>query len=215
MHVIACSAQLNSGKDVFSDHLHKILRDKYWRFNWVRKAFAGPVKETFCQSFGVDHDFIEKWKRISQAPPGMLMPVRQALQFIGDGFRQIKPNIWIEIALRDQNISPILSDGRYINEAKAVRESKGLNFLLYRPGFLNDDPNPSEAQLRPLVEFAMRNLKEGAIPNADTLRQRFQEYPFGLDNYDYFLINEGSLQDFYAKIDTVIVPFVIDWFSLS
>jgi hypothetical protein len=214
MSIVSVSGQLASGKDVLCDYL-RIELEKVTGQEFFRKAFADQVKDTFCKAFDVDRDFIEKWKRIPEAPPGMLMPVRQGLQFIGDGFRQIRESIWIDIALRDdRNI--ILSDGRYINEAKAVRERKGVNILLFRPGFLNDDPNPSESQLRPLVVFCKDNLSEGPIPAADELRARFGvAVPEGLEFYDYFLVNGGSIEEFYSKISDMVLRFVCSKLDLK
>lgn len=209
MKIIATAAQLNTGKDVFSDYLVDKLNLSFPN-SWIRSAFADAVKKTFCDSFGVDRAFIEKWKRIPEAPPGMKMPVRQALQFIGDGFRQIVPDIWIDIALRsDCNL--ILSDSRYINEAKAVKEKKGKMFIMYRPGFLNDDPNPSEAQIRPLVEFCKNNLQEGPLPELKALQEKYSNLPEDIKYFDYFLVNDGSLQDLYNKIDNFVIPFLKDY----
>jgi hypothetical protein len=139
----------------------------------------------------------------------MKMPVRQALQFIGDGFRQIVPDIWIDIALRsDRNM--ILSDSRYINEAKAVKQRDGKVFLMYRPGFLNDDPNPSEAQIKPLVEFCKNNLQEGPLPEFRILQEKYLNIPEGMQYFDYFLVNDGTIQDLYSKIDNFVIPFLKD-----
>ena len=212
MKIIATAAQLNSGKDVFSDHLAKVLNAQK-NDVWVRGAFANAVKDTFCSSFGVDRDFIEKWKRVPEPPPGMKMPIRQSLQFIGDGFRQIVPDIWIDIALRgDHNM--ILSDSRYVNEAKAVKKKNGFVFLMYRPGYLNNDPNPSEAQIKPLVEFCVKNLREGFIPKYDKSKSLFgHDIPEDLQYYDYFLVNNGSIEDLHRKTEEVIAPALVDYFK--
>lgn len=209
MKLISVAAQFNSGKDEFSDRLVDVLHRKFLH-KWYRRAFALPVKEIFCQSFGVDIEFVEKWKRIPEPPPGFLMPVRQALQFIGNGYRQIKADIWIDLALRNKTRNLIISDSRYINEAKAVFAEGGVNVLLFRPGFLNHDPNPSEAELRPLVEWAHANLQEGPID-----KEVAKGGPEGLVFYDYFLLNSGTLADFQKKIETEFVPFVDKKLELS
>ena len=209
MKIIATAGQLNTGKDEFSDYLVKKL-NLVVPDSWIRSAFANAVKNTFCNSFSVDRAFIEKWKRIPEAPPGMKMPVRQALQFIGDGFRQIVPDIWIDIALRsDRNM--IISDSRYINEAKAVKQRDGKVFIMYRPGFLNDDPNPSEAQIKPLVEFCKNNLQEGPLPEFRILQEKYPNIPEGMQYFDYFLVNDGTIQDLYSKIDKFVIPFLNDY----
>lgn len=206
MKVIAVAAQLANGKDVLCDYLVQALNKSalYYEDKWQRSAFANAVKETYQSAFGVDRDFIEKWKRIPEPPPGMLMPVRQALQFIGDGFRQIKANIWIEIALRDETKNLVISDSRYINEAKFVKEKGGINVVLYRPGYLNDDPNPSESQIKPIVEFCDRTQKDGPISFA----HHSDNFPEGIGFYDFFLRNDGTLEDLYRKVDELLIPYV-------
>lgn len=200
MKIIAAFGQLMAGKDTFCDFLAKNLNDNISEGNaWQRNAFANAVKDVFCQSFNVDREFIEKWKRIPEAPPGMLMPVRQGLQMIGDGFRKIKPDIWIEIALR-KNQKQILSDGRYINEAKAVRAKNGINVLIYRDGYLNDDPNPSESQIRPVLEYCKNNLKSGMIRHELLISP-----PDELEYFDVYLENSGEVDDFLERSYAIVV----------
>jgi hypothetical protein len=201
MKIICAFGQLMNGKDVFSDYLYDKLNN-FKNINWERSSFAGAVKKVYKDAFGVNSEFIEKWKRISDCPEGMSMNVRQGLQFIGDGFRKIKNDIWIEIALRNKEKNLILSDGRYINEAKEVTKNGGINVLIYRKGFLNDDPNPSESVLRPLAEYCDNNCKDGLInKNIDNL-------PEGLNYFDIFIRNDGDLLNFYNKIDNVIIPLI-------
>jgi len=201
MKIIAAFGQLMAGKDTLCDYLAENINNvnSTTSGKWERNAFANAVKDVFCQFFNVDRAFIEKWKRIPEAPPGMLMPVRQSLQFIGDGFRQIKPNIWIDIALRKNN-KQILSDGRYINEAKAVREKNGLNILIYREGYINDDPNPSEAQIRPVVEYCKNNIKSGIINH-----KAIENAPEELQYFDVYLENSGNVTEFLDRSYAIVV----------
>ena len=225
MHLIGVASQLGNGKDKLCDHLVKVLNDKLpsnpqyieakdaysYPVYWQRSAFANAVKDVFETSFGVDRDFTEKWKRIEDAPPGMLQNVRKSLQFIGDGFREIRDEIWIEIALRNESKKLIISDSRYINEAKAIKAKGGITVVLYRPGHLNDDPNPSESQIRPVVEWCAKNLVEGPIHAAADDPDYFVDapnYPDFLQYYDYFMVNDGTLEDLYDKVERYLVPFI-------
>jgi hypothetical protein len=203
MKLIAVYGQLANGKDILCDDLAVELNQKSGE-KWERGAFANAVKNTFCSAFDVDRDFIEKWKRIDSPPPGFLLPIRKGLQNIGDGFRQIVPDIWIKIALREAiNNNMIISDGRYINEAKSVKENGGINVLIYRDGFLNDDPNPSEAQLRPLILYAQDYLSDGVI-NINNLRN----YPEGIQYFDVFIRNETDKNTFLKKSRSILVPLL-------
>ena len=212
MKAVLCSGQLANGKDMVSDRLAEKLNEKGKK--WHRIAFASAVKSVFEDAFGVDRQFIEDWKRNPEPPPGFLKPVRQSLQFIGDGFRTIKEQIWIEIALRDESRKVIISDGRYFNEAKAVKAKGGINVLVYRPGYINNDPNLSEAQLKPLLEFcAEENLEDGPL-KFQWLGVLFEgEVPRDIEHYDFLIINDGTLEDLYNKVDNLLIPYIKQVYS--
>jgi hypothetical protein len=209
LKIISATGQAQNGKDTFCDYLQKELNNIPNKIIWERTAFANAVKDTFCQAFEVDRQFIEKWKTINECPPNLLMPVRKALQFIGDGFRQIRSDIWIDIALRDKTKNLIVSDSRYFSEAKAVKEKNGIVFLIYRPGFLNDDPNPSESQIKPLIQWCDKNLTEGPINYSNNIMRYGISIPEELKYFNYFIRNDGSVEDLYSKITKSVVPYIL------
>lgn len=188
--VIGVAGQFRQGKDEASNHISD-------RLGLGRDAFAFGVKSVFCEYFGVDMDFVERWKVVKEPPPGFLTNVRRALQLIGDGFRIIKDDVWIEALFRRNSDEVVISDVRYVNELAAVREKGGFNILIYRPGFLNDDPNGSEAQIKPFVEHFLAMGVEGRVES---------EGDFGL--VDFFVVNDGGLDDFYAKLESLVLPFL-------
>ena len=202
MRIVGFASQLAMGKDTAADYLAMELNRVDTLGQWERCGFADAVKNTFCNAFNVDRSFLEKWKRIDEPPPNMLMNIRKGLQFVGDGFRQIVEDIWIDIALRDSSKQLVISDCRYYNEAKNIRKREGINVLLYRPNFLNNDPNPSEAQLRPLLEWCVATQKEGPINNNDP------NAPEEIKYYDYFLINDKEIVDLHYKIRDQLIPFI-------
>jgi len=205
MNVIAAFAQLANGKDTVCDYLAAKLNEHRFggaKFFWQRSAFANAVKDIYCDAFGVDRDFIEKWKRTPENPPNMIMPVRKALQMIGDGFRDVKPDVWIDIALKEDN-KKIISDGRYLSESRAVKEKNGYNIIVFREGFLNDDPNRSEAELWPLAQYAKDSLQTGPINYTQDMPEEFKFF-------DFYIYNNGSVQDLYDKIDKYLLPDVLD-----
>ncbi len=202
MKVITVFAQLAAGKDTVADYLATKLNNRLTLDYWKRIGFAHAVKKVFMDTFNVDWDFIEEWKRKDEIPEGFNIPVRQALQYIGDGFRQIQSDIWINTVFRN-SYNVIISDGRYINEAKAVKEHNGFNILLYRKGFENNDPNPSESQIKPTVDWLAKTDISGAIHADDT--------PQDVHLFDYFLRNDGTLQELYSKIDNDLFPVILNW----
>lgn len=226
MKVIGIAGQCGMGKDVLADYLmeklnKRILEKNEWLGEcsvttnlavWHRSAFANSVKDIFCESFGVDRQFVEDWKRNPEPPPGFLKNVRQSLQFIGDGFRQIQGDIWIDIALRKKHKNLVISDSRYINEAKAVKKNGGIMIVLYRPGFMNNDPNPSEAQIKPIVEWCAMSQAEGPI-KVDPERHEVGAVPKGIEHFDLFIRNSGTIEELHKKIDNIVVPYVLNKFK--
>jgi hypothetical protein len=123
------------------------------------------------------------------------MPVRQALQFIGDGFRKIKSDVWVDLIFREEPEKVVISDVRYCNELKAIKEKNGINILLWRPNYENNDPNQSEAQIRNLVDWYASKNVEGLVTDI------YEDHaPYGCEFIDYFIINDGTLEDFYNKV---------------
>jgi hypothetical protein len=202
---ICIFGQLGNGKDVVANYLVKQLNNQrlYLEDKWQRIGFADALKKVFMSSFDVSWEFIEEWKRKDEVPPNFDLNVRKSLQQIGDGFRKIQSDVWIRIALKNK-FNIICSDGRYMNEAKMVREQGGFNILLWRKNFENDDPNPSESQIRPYVDYFAKNYKNGPINDLPVLNPPFD----GLQYFDYFLINDGSLDDLYDKIDKSLIPCI-------
>lgn len=203
--IIGISAQMQNGKDTVANYLVEKLGE-----DWKRVAFATGVKRVFTNTFGKDLEFIEKWKVNKEPPEGFKKTVRQALQFIGDGFREIQDNIWIDLLFRTEQQPMIISDVRYVNELSRVQEEGGINILVWRPGFENDDPNGSEAQCRPLVDFFRELDVEGSVEDrfaSLTYSDRIG-LPIGAEKVNFFLKNNGSIEDLYRKIDEVLIPYV-------
>src|ERR1022692_4495359 len=127
MKVITFTGQKQNGKTTASKYLVEKLNSRYKiPVIWNKVGFADAVKKIYMDTFGVSLEFIEHWKCKDEAPPGFLMSVREGLRFIGDGFRKIQPNIWIDIVFR-KDIPKIIDDGRYFNEGVATRSNGGLN----------------------------------------------------------------------------------------
>lgn len=188
--IIGFVGQLQNGKTTAANYLLK-------NTNVKKISFAANVKKIFKETFGVDDQFIEKWKVINESPPNFKQPVRKALQFIGDGFRQIQDNIWIELALRNcsKDEDYVIDDVRYFNECRAIKESGGIIVLLIRPHFVNDDPNPSESQIGSIVkEYLKEDRLAGPIKD--------NEY------VDYLLYNDGTLSDLELILQSKLIPFI-------
>lgn len=190
---LCVAGQMRSGKNVVGDHLCS-------RLGFSPASFARPVKDIFCRAFVSNLEFVEAWKVKDQPPPGFKKPVRQALQFIGDGFRDINPNVWVDYAFANSPPKSCFTDGRYINELSRVRSSGGMNVLLWRPKHENKDPNESEAQIGRVVDwFVKQGHRDSRVDCRD------QGAPEGCGLIDFFIVNDGTLYDLYAKIDKIVV----------
>jgi hypothetical protein len=218
MFVIGVAGQAQMGKDSLSDRLAEKLNESNKSMVWARRAFAYNVKKVFCDTFGVDLDFVEKWKVIAENPPGFDMTVRQALQFIGDGFRKIQSTIWLDLAFRDKTEAKIISDVRYVNEFKRVHKEGGLNILIARPDKITDDPNGSEAQIKPYIDWCLNhfpsNLKVVDLRTVDWAWV-YQHDPDGdsfppdeIENFHLFVRNDGTKDELHELVDKQIVPLV-------
>jgi hypothetical protein len=202
---IGIGGQLCQGKDVFADYLVTRVNLRYADPNnmWTRNAFANLVKQIFQDTFGVNRDFIETWKRVPEPPPGFLLPVRDCLILIGDGFRKMKGNVWIENAFRNQTHHQIIADCRYVNETTAIRERDGVTILLWRPDFENNIQNASEQEYAPFIHKLKTLDFDGPIPAE-------LEVPF-----DLWIRNNGTVEDLQRKIDDVVVPYIDNFWGFG
>ena len=193
---ISFCGQAAQGKDVLANYLVEKFNSEITNREdyWVRNAFANAVKEVFEQTFQVDREFVEHWKRNPKPPEGFLQSIRDCLIGIGDGFRKMKPDIWINLAFINQKNNQIISDCRYISEAEYVKNTGGYNILLWRPGHENNIQNDSEQQLMPYVKQLSKLNFEGFIPED-------YDIPF-----DFFIINDGNIEKLYEKADKLIIP---------
>ncbi len=202
MRVIGAAGQMRCGKNILADHLCEKLNKKEGFACWKRVGFADEVKRVFCDNFNVDLDFIEEWKVKKEIPEGFTGPVREGLQLIGDSFRKIKDKIWIDKVFA-KRIPMVISDVRYPNEFKRVKREGGINVLIGRPDFMNDDPNGSEALIKPYVEWCLQNLEESVTFLNDIIGG-----PEGLSDFHIFIKNDSSIEEYYRRIDEFIIPYV-------
>lgn len=202
--IIGLFGQAAAGKDTVADILIPLLNQfKDENKPALRKAaFAYNVKKIFCDYFDVDFNFIEQWKRNPEPPPGFTMSVRQSLQMIGDGFRKVKSSVWIDKLINKAH-NVIITDGRYLNEANAIKQKGGINILINRPLHRNNDQNDSEKIMGEVSDYFYHRSSCGAIVS--------EKYPM----FDYFLNNDGDIQSLENKVVNSLIPFIIQKFQLE
>jgi len=201
---IGIAGQRRAGKDTLADYIfEKLSKDQDFQIDFERAAFASNVKKVFVETFDVDYEFIEEWKVKPTPPPGFDMTVREALQFIGDGFRKIKSSIWIDLMFRNGR-NKIVSDVRYINEGSRIVSEGGFNLLIAHPDRVNNDPNGSESQIRPYAVWCLENLPMSGDPNKFTGENK----PEHMSLFSYFIRNDKNMSDLYQVADSQILPFI-------
>lgn len=107
--------------------------------------------------------------------------VRRFLQVLGTevGRQMIGENVWVDIAgrrideARDQGYSVALTGVRFPNEFDMIRSRRGTLVWIDRPGII-----------RPVELHASENSVTG-------------------DDFDVTIVNDGSLDDLYAKADAL------------
>jgi hypothetical protein len=210
MKVIGLCGQLQNGKDTVGNRLLEKLGN-----HWKKAAFAYEVKKIYCDTFGVDADFVEKWKVINDNPPNFQMSVRKGLQFIGDGFRQIRSSIWLDLAFKDDS-PKIFFDERYLNEADRIKKEGGINILIVKPDRVNDDPNGSESQIKPYVQWLLKNFSDQKF----VILKDIEPVSFGDFNivdpqsrFDIFIHNNGTINELYDTVDNKLVPYILEKFG--
>lgn len=202
--VIGFAGQARNGKDAGADYLNAEL-NRIGLGQWKRASLGLNVKKIFAEHFNVSLEYIEEWKVKTEFPPGFNGLLRDGLTKIGDGWRDTKPDIWIRKLCEHNTDNLIVSDVRYINESQAFRgesdypymkDYSGITCLIWRPGFENNKQSRSEQELMPFVK-KLQDKPSGRISDPDI--------PF-----DIWLRNNGTKDEWFSKIDRIVIPAVIE-----
>ena len=159
-------------------------------FHYTDEKTKKPIRVT--------RDFIEANKENTQFKPGGWdCDVRWALCNIGDRFREICPEVWIDIAMFNNTKNKVITDVRYPNEAKKIHShSKGLVIKIIRPEFEKDEGHRSETSMLEYDRY-LPNDYEGPLSD--------DKMP-----YDYLLRNDGSIEELETKIHIQLIPFILN-----
>jgi hypothetical protein len=171
--LIGLVGKARSGKDTVATSMVAVLRERVKTF-----SFADPLKEFCMQVFGWNRETIFGTSDLRNRPDpryrrpnGELLTPRFALQTLGTEWgRNCYENIWADLGVRRAQdwleayrncdcydacdcSAPriaVLTDCRFVNEAKAVRDAGGLVWKIERPGAGLSGPSgchPSELEL--------------------------------------------------------------------
>lgn len=131
--------------------------------SWEIKKWAGKLKVVANMLTGIpiesfeDQDFKKTDMPAEWSVHGMPMTVRDFLQKLGtDGLRDgLHSNTWVNALMSDYKYAPdgvplakwIVTDTRFPNEARAIKDKGGIVIRIDRPGYKPINNHPSEVAL--------------------------------------------------------------------
>lgn len=154
MRLIGLTGKAGSGKDTFAGFLNKHI-------NFEPYSFAGPLKDACCGLFGWTRHQIDHDREFKEAiDPRWGFSPRKAMQLMGTeyGRQMLRQDLWIHMAQVRLNETRkdglLVTDVRFENEAKWIRENNGILIHMLRPDMPEVAAHASEAG----VEFVDGDL---------------------------------------------------------
>jgi len=208
--IVGVTGLIGSGKDTIANYLTTF-------HGFKKESFANSLKDSVAYVFGWDREMLEgtttssrEWREQvdmwwSERLDIPHLTPRWVLQYWGtevcrSGFHD---DIWIaslENKLRNTKDHVVISDCRFANEVKAIKNAGGITIRVSRGE-------------NPIWYDAAIEYNKG--PNGNTLwalskakleknKVHASEYSsIGL-NYDYHLENNGSIDDLYQQVQSII-----------
>jgi hypothetical protein len=144
---------------------------------------------------------IEEYKTRDDVHPNVQLKMRNILQLVGETFRNISEDVWVNAAMRNipDNRNVIFTDVRHQNEMNAILSRQGHIILLGRSKYLNEDPHPSESGLQKAIVWFLENTSNQCIfvQDVDNVPQEFKKFSF-------FIRNDSSMHDLQKNVDIVL-----------
>lgn len=173
--LIALAGRARSGKDTVAEMAQAALMPQ----QSVLRAFAAPLKEICQQVF--DFSIEQVYGAAKELPDpryprgdGTFLTPRFAMQVLGTEFgRACYPEIWVEMMLRKvkeahaMGRSVVITDCRFVNEAKAVKAAGGKVWRILRPEA--DAPPARHVSEKEIDTPEFKLLVDRLIPNAHSL----------------------------------------------
>ena len=209
--IIGICGFIGSGKDTIADYLTNF-------HGYRRESFATSLKDAVSAVFGWDRTMLEgrtksarEWRE--QVDPWwadrLNMPnltPRWVLQYWGTevcrkGFHD---DMWIaslENKLRNSKDDIVISDCRFPNEIKSIKDTGGIVIRVKRgqdPDWYNDAADVNYG------DKCTNYIKAKA--RMETLGIHTSETAWVGTKFDYVLTNDSSIDDLYAQVKTLINP---------
>jgi hypothetical protein len=175
--LIGLIGKRRSGKDTVAIYLHD-------NHEYEHKKFAQPMKDAIEILFNFKKDQLESSLKDEIDPIWNIEP-RKIMQLMGTEFLQyelnkIIPNLGNNFAVKrlfmnNTNNKIVISDVRFIHEVKAIKERGGILIKIVRESIFDKDID--------------NHISEQGVDDLE---------------YDYLIINDGSIKDLYDKIEIIM-----------
>ena len=184
---------IGSGKDTVAERLAQ-------KHNFKRDSFAKSLKDAVSSMFNWDREMLEgktaesrEWRERPDAfwskKFNKDVTPRWVLQHFGtEVMRQnMHDSIWIDSCMARYKGEPtVISDTRFENEIKMIKESGGKIILVKR----GQDPDW-------FTSYVEGNIEPSGIHSS--------EYAWAKSDFDHVIKNDGTLEELYQLVDDLIV----------
>lgn len=202
--IIGISGFIGSGKDTIADYLITFKGFK-------RMSYAGPLKDAVGAIFNWDRELLEGTTKYSREWRDTVdtwwserlnipnLTPRYVLQQWGTevGRRAFHDDIWIasvENQLRSIKDNIVISDCRFPNELKSIKNAGGITIRVVR----GSNPDWYDAAVQ------YNNGNNHAKTILEQYNVHASEYSSVGLKYDYYVENSGTVDDLHRKIDSII-----------
>ena len=184
---------IGSGKDTVAEHLVE-------HYGYKRDSFAKSLKDAVSAMFNWEREMLEgstdssrHWReqpdKFWSEKFGKPVTPRWVLQYFGTEVMRghMYDAIWVDSCIgRYKGQNTVISDTRFPNEVKRIREHGGKIILVKR------GPDPEW----------FTNYLEGNIEPKDI---HSSEYAWAKEEFDYVIKNDGSKQELFDNLNKLLV----------
>ena len=207
--IIGVCGFIGSGKDTIADYLTNF-------HGFRRESFANSLKDAVAQVFGWDRTMLEgrtkqarEWREQVDAwwAERLNMPnltPRWVLQYWGTEVcrKAFHDDIWIaslENKLRNSKDDIVISDCRFPNEIKSIKDAGGIVIRVRRgaePEWYTDAADMNAGDRCMNYALAKNRMSKLGIHASETA--------WVGTKFDYTFANDSSIDDLYAQVKTLI-----------